>query len=160
LPGFPRNIEDWQFFLNPIAGDVDGDGNEEVITGSAGYLVHAWNGDGEEAKGFPKFTGGWIANAPALGDFDGDGKLELAVGTRNGWLYAWHTEGTTRSKIAWASFHHDNRNTGNYEEPPQIGVRDNEGGGCGITGRGAPLGGFAILLGAMLLAWRRRTRRC
>jgi hypothetical protein len=158
LRGFPRNIEDWQFFLNPSAADVDGDGHEEVITGSAGYFVHAWNSDGVEARGFPKFTGGWIANAPAVGDLDGDGKLELAVGTRNGWLYAWHIDATTRSKVGWASFHHDNRNTGNYEEPPQVGVRDTGSSGCDMGRRGAPLGGAALLL-ALLLLSRRALRR-
>jgi hypothetical protein len=116
LNGFPRTIEDYVFFQNPIVADIDGDGLREAIAGSAGYFVHAWNVDGKEARGFPKFTGGWIAAAPAVGDLDGDGRLELVASTRNGWLFAWHTRGKARGRIDWDSFHHDNRNTGNYAE--------------------------------------------
>ena len=161
LPGFPRNIEDWQFFMNPIAADVDGDGDEELITGSAGYFVHAWNAAGKEAAGFPKFTGGWIAASAALGDLDGDGNLELAVGTRNGWLYAWHLAATTRHKVGWASFHHDNRNTGNYEEPTGVGARDLGSAGCGMTThRPAPLGAMVFLfIGLALVRLRNAARR-
>jgi len=159
LPGFPRNIEDWQFFLNPIAADIDGDGREEVISGSAGYFVHAWNADGVEAKGFPKFTGGWVATSPALGDFDGDGKLEIAVDTRAGWLYAWKTEASTKTKVGWASFHHDNRNTGNYEEAVGIGVKDLGSSGCSMNPAAPSLGGALALLAAALYLVARRLRR-
>lgn len=117
LDGFPRSLEDYVFFQNPIVADVDGDGRREAVAASAGYFVHAWNADGKEARGFPKFTGGWVAAAPAVGDLDGDGRLEMVASTRNGWLFAWHTRGKARGRIDWDSFHHDNRNTGNYAEP-------------------------------------------
>ncbi len=159
LPGFPRNIEDWQFFLNPIAADIDGDGKEEVISGSAGYFVHAWNADGVEAKGFPKFTGAWNAASPAIGDFDGDGKLELAVDTRSGWLFMWRTEAEVDTKVGWASFHHDNHNSGNYEEPLPIGKRDLGDGGCSMTPGAPPLGiALLVLLGAICFLVRRARR--
>ena len=40
----------------------------------------------------------------------------MVASTRNGWLFAWHTRGKAQ-RIDWDSFHHDNRNTGNYAEP-------------------------------------------
>ncbi len=163
LPGFPRNIEDWQFFLNPLAADIDGDGKEEVISGSAGYFVHAWNADGVEAEGFPKFTGGWIAASPAIGDFDGDGKLDLAADTRGGWLYVWKTKASVDTKVGWASFHHDNRNTGNYEEPLPVGTKDLGSPGCSMNPAARSAGGaagaaLALLLAALYL-FARRLRR-
>ena len=53
---------------------MDGDGAHEVLLGSGGYLLHAFQRGGGEAAGFPKFTGGWIFSAPAVGDLDGDGE--------------------------------------------------------------------------------------
>ncbi|MCK6588323.1 MAG: FG-GAP-like repeat-containing protein, partial [Polyangiaceae bacterium] len=117
MPGSPFLIEDFSFFNSQAVADLNGDDYPEVITGSAGYFLHAFDGCGREPEGFPKFTGQWIIPTPAVGDLDGDGKLEVAVGTRSGWLYAWHTEGRTDSIIQWESYHHDNRNTGNIETP-------------------------------------------
>ena len=115
--GFPQAIEDYVFFMNPLVVDIDGDGKKDVLAGSAGYFVHAWNVDGKEARGFPKLTGGWIAATPTVGDMDGDGKLELATVTRNGWLFVWHVRGLSRGRMDWDSFHHDLRNTGNLATP-------------------------------------------
>jgi hypothetical protein len=115
MPGSPFVIEDFSFFNSQAVADLNGDDYPEVITGSAGYFLHAFDGCGREPAGFPKFTGQWIIPTPAVGDLDGDSKLEVAVGTRNGWLYVWHTEGRTDSIIDWESYHHDNRNTGNIE---------------------------------------------
>ena len=45
LPGFPQQIEDIQFLMSPAVADVTGDGMAEVIYGSAGYVLHAWDGE-------------------------------------------------------------------------------------------------------------------
>jgi hypothetical protein len=115
-PGFPRVIEDYTFFQNPLVVDIDADGDKDVVAGSAGYFVHAWDKEGNEAAGFPKLTGGWIASSAAVGDLDGDGRLELAAVTRNGWLFVWKTRGRSDGRMDWDSFHHDLRNTGNLAE--------------------------------------------
>jgi len=161
--GFPQVIEDWQFFSHPAVADVDGDGKPEVIAPSAGYFLHAWNVDGVEPKGFPKYTGGWALSTPAVGDLDGDGKLELVQVTRNGWMYAWHTTGKASGRIDWPSYHHDLQNTGNFGTPLDEGTRASGGCGCDLGGalpNSAPLGvilGVALML--LLVQNRRRRRR-
>lgn len=121
MPGSPFVLEDYTFFNSQAIVDLNNDDYPEVLTGSGGYLLHAFDGCGREPEGFPKFTGQWIIPTPAVGDLDGDGSLEVAVGTRSGWLYAWHTEATKDSIVEWESFHHDNRNTGNHETPLEQG---------------------------------------
>ncbi len=117
LPGFPRAIEDYLFFVNPTVMNVDADPYPELVSGSAGYWVHAWDACGEEADGFPKFTGGWITGSVAAADIDGDDLVEIVITTRDGYLFAWNTDAPADSAQPWPEFRHDNRNTGNYETP-------------------------------------------
>ncbi|MFH2006198.1 MAG: S8 family serine peptidase [bacterium] len=121
---FPQIIDDWQFFLQPITADIDGDDLPEMINASAGYYVHAYNRYGVEPAGWPKFTGGWIGATPCVGDVTGDGNLEVIASTRNGYLFAWRTSGSVDGRIDWESFKHDNRNTGNYDTPLEQGTRE------------------------------------
>ncbi|AUX35152.1 MULTISPECIES: FG-GAP-like repeat-containing protein [Sorangium] len=186
LPRAPFVLEDHTVGSSQAVVDLNGDGYPEVLTGSSGYFLHAFDGCGREPRGFPKFTGQSIATTPAVGDLDGDGTLEVVVGTRDGWLFAWHTEATTGALVAWESFHHDNQNTGNLETPLAQGGGRNAarpltvdlcegaqqaqvilrlGGGCACAAAGDPQGGAggeraaigAALLGAMAL-WGRRRR--
>jgi hypothetical protein len=91
LPSWPRRMEDLMLFTRPRAADLDGDGKDEVLMGSGGYLLHAFRADGGEAAEFPKFTGGWTFSAAAVGDLDGDGKPEVVSVTREGNLFAWRS---------------------------------------------------------------------
>ena len=119
MAAFPRVMDDWQFFNTPTIVDVNNDNNPEILLGSAGYLVHAWNHLGEEPEGWPKQTGGWIMAAVAVGDHDGDGLFDAAITTRDGWLFMWNTAGKAAESIyEWNGFGHDPMNTGNYETSP------------------------------------------
>jgi subtilase family protein/FG-GAP repeat protein len=89
IPNYPRRMEDLTLLSAPLAADVDGDGSQEILLGSGGYLLHAFKKVGGEADGFPKFTGGWIFSSPAVGDLDGDGEKELVSVTREGYLFVW-----------------------------------------------------------------------
>ncbi len=174
LPGFPRMVEDLQFFANPAVVDIDGDRRMEAITGSGGFIVHAWNADGEQPSGWPKLTGQWVIASPAVGDIDGDGTLEVVVGTREGYLFAWHTGTDVGADAGWVRFGHDNRNTHNYEVPldgwntwpdadTEPDLSDERGCGCVSLAQSAPgLGRMAsILIGlaTLLAATRRRKDR-
>ena len=162
---WPRQIEDAQFLSAPAIADLDGDGLPEVIHGSAGYVLHAWDVNGESPEGWPKFSGGWMIGSPAVGDIDGDGYLDVVVSTREGYLFAWATEGPADVPPEWASIHHDPQNTGNYETPlpaqagPPGSVVDGELQGCTGCARGTGAGetgaALLLLLGAGA-GWRRR----
>jgi hypothetical protein len=110
LPFFPRVVEDFQFFVIPAIADLDGDELPEIIAGSGGYLLHAFNRLGREPRGWPKFTGHWLSASAAVGDIDGDGLLEVAIGTREGQLFVWDTGGSTqlggRSSVQWQKSRH------------------------------------------------------
>jgi Subtilase family len=123
VAGFPKLIEDYTFFVNPISADVSGDAYPEVLLGSGGYYLHASDACGVAAPGFPKFTGQWHVGSPAVGDLDGDGTLEVVSTTRSGWLYAWRTMGRSNGNVQWPTFRHDNSNTGNWRTPLPFGTR-------------------------------------
>ncbi len=132
--GFPQVIEDLQFFMNPAVADVSGDALPEVISASGGYLVHAWDVTGVEAPGFPKSTGGWVVASPAVGDIDRDGFRDVVVASRDGYVFAWKTRGAAWGPVEWATFHHDNRGTGNLHTPlRQVLPPEIQAGGCSCS---------------------------
>ena len=158
--GWPRQIEDVQFLSAIGVADVSGDDYPEVIAVSAGYLVHAWDKDGVEAEGWPKFTGHWILGSPAVGDVDGDGYVDVAVTTREGSLFVWGTKGRADQTVEWASMHHDPQNTGNYHHPlaTQAGPVAPEEQGCCKRKKDKEAKEQAWLLLPLLaiMGWRRR----
>ncbi|MEA3223930.1 MAG: FG-GAP-like repeat-containing protein [Thermodesulfobacteriota bacterium] len=116
LPGFPMYMDDLQFLTSPTVADIDGDGTPEILEGSGGFILRAYNAKGETPAGWPKFTGKWIISSPAFGDIDGDGMLEVAVMTRMGDLYVWDTSAPACGSFnnQWRTFHHDTWHTGLY----------------------------------------------
>lgn len=69
---------------SPSVGDIDGDGQFEIVVGNARHLdqpaqIYAWNLDGSSVEGFPFGEFETIHAAPALADLDGDGALEILI---------------------------------------------------------------------------------
>lgn len=117
LPGFPMYMDDLQFLTSPTVADIDGDGAPEILEGSGGFILRAYNAKGETPYGWPKFTGKWIISSPAFGDIDGDGMLEVAVMTRMGDIYVWDTNAPMCNGACnnqWMTSHHDTWHTGLY----------------------------------------------
>ncbi|MHB8509151.1 MAG: S8 family serine peptidase [Candidatus Dormibacteria bacterium] len=137
LQTFPRQIEDWQFLAGPAIADVKGDGSEQVIEGSGGYMIHAFDpsaspnpainatpnnistslsryGDYPEPDGFPFNTGGYVTSTPAVGQLTRGGPVSVVVMTRDGFLFVVDTKGKPEANNQWWHFHHDEHNTGLY----------------------------------------------
>jgi hypothetical protein len=123
LPAFPREVNDLQFLATPASADVDGDGDEEVIEGTAYSDLHAFDATGGEpgmralaADGWPKFTGGWTVGHPGVGDLDGDGERDLAHTIREGALFVWRGNGAgVCDPVTWPEFGHDGWTSNNVE---------------------------------------------
>ena len=130
---FPRQIEDWQFLAGPVIADVKGDGTRQVIEGSGGGFLHAFDpngtqgatqnisttlvnyGDYSEPAGFPVFEGTqYITSTPAVGQLTRGGAVSVVNVTRDGWVYVTDTAGQAAANDQWWKFHHDERNTGQY----------------------------------------------
>ena len=138
LPGFPRQMEDMQFLLSPVAADLSGDGLSDIVQGSSA-VVRGFDYLGNEILGFPLFHGGWQLASSAVGDVDGDGYRDLIAATREGQLFAWRTEGRADGVVEWAMFGHDPARTGNYHTPlaAQPGPVEEDVGACSLTRSGA-----------------------
>lgn len=116
LPGYPTAHDDYGLLTTPAIANVDGAGNAEIIAGSGLYLLHAYNSLGVDVPGFPKLTGGWIFNVPAIGDVDGDGKLNMVSGTREGYRFMWDldADATAANNTEWWMEAHDECHSNNY----------------------------------------------
>ncbi len=139
---FPRPIDDFSLYAEPAIADVDGDGVNEVLTGSGLYLLHAIGADGLDRGVFPKLTAGWIMMTPAVADIDNDGKNEVAAVTREGGIFIWDTEGkytagSNGKPQTWPTFGHDNMNTSNlgYDAVAPAGITEYEWTSDGLTFR-------------------------
>ncbi len=124
VSGWPRAIDNGTFSA-PAAGDLDGDGEPEIVLHSfffgIGGSLWAFHRDGTTVAGFPVAYGGTL-KAPALGDLDGDGDFEIVTAQNNGGglLYALDGDGTVLP--SWPAALDDVVGTG-----PAIGDVDGDG---------------------------------
>jgi len=114
LPNFPVRQDGFPFYDAPLSADLKGDGTRQVIEGNDSYWIHAWDVNGGEAPGFPKYTGQWPSFSGVIGDPTMHGALRFATGTREGYLFVWRTQGNARLDNSWSHLRGDNYNAGLY----------------------------------------------
>ncbi len=114
-PGWPQLSEDWAIeptgcrdtvYSSPAVGDMDGDGDMEIVVGGFDMTIRAWHHDGTPLSGYPPDSYlyeelGWgileehladtVWSSPALVDMNQDGYLDVVLGTDegnqgNGWV--------------------------------------------------------------------------
>lgn len=75
---------------SPAVGDINGDGQAEVVISSFDGRVYALRGQGRGLVETPLWsveTGALIWSSPALGDVDGDGRVEVVAGSDDRHVY-------------------------------------------------------------------------
>ncbi|MBU8871922.1 MAG: VCBS repeat-containing protein [Gemmatimonadales bacterium] len=100
MPGWPQSTNglagaDWNWAA-PSVGDIDGDGEEEIVVNTLNGVTWAWNLDGSEVldgdnnvatHGVFLLRAGaeweWSMSGPALADLDGDGAKDIIFGTKS-----------------------------------------------------------------------------
>lgn len=102
-PGFPLATLD-PLWSSAACGDIDGDGDMEIVVGSNGVRVYAVHHDGTEVINgdnnagttgvFKQLSAGPNFCTPALADIDNDGLAEIVFNSGNGRVYAWNHDGT------------------------------------------------------------------
>mgnify|MGYP001223979191 CR=1 FL=1 len=97
------NLSNFNFSSAQLAmGDLDGDGDEDMLIGDAEGFLHYFrndpvNGDANHSLVAPQYMGiSTIGNnaSPAIADINGDGLLDLIVGERTGILSYFENTGT------------------------------------------------------------------
>ncbi len=99
---------DGPIWTSPAVGNLDSDPDLEIVIGSDGGKIYAWNPDGTgllEASGLlaglyeRPVLGQRIRSSPALGNIDEDPDLEIVVGSDQSFssvdtVYAWNADGS------------------------------------------------------------------
>ncbi len=111
-PGWPQTmanapggaIDVWS---SAAFGDLDGDGELEVVMGGyegyghafhhTGAIVAGWPVNLNPSGGFP----GWVLSSPACADFDQDGRDEVVIGCDDDKLYLLRGDGTSFIPGTW-----------------------------------------------------------
>jgi hypothetical protein len=83
-----------QIYSTPAIGQLDDDGQLEIVVGAENGRLYAFNHDGTPLDGsWPVRLGGLIRSSAAIGDLDGDGRNEVVVGCFDRKVYAFDASG-------------------------------------------------------------------
>ncbi|TPW18025.1 MAG: hypothetical protein FD129_143 [bacterium] len=165
-PGFPfvtnggAGSAGGEITSSPAVGDIDNDGQPEIVFGCSDGRMYALNGDGTAAAGWPQGIqlNEDLDSSPALGDISGDGIPDVVVGASNGKLFAWKGNGIGLLQVSIKDAL--NNNVAVRSSPilvdidangvPEIIVGDQIGRLHGFYANGTLLPGFPIQTGNLI----------
>jgi hypothetical protein len=116
-PGWPKNFFPY-LPSPPVVGDVDGDGQEEILIATyhpannpsdGGLSIFGMDGT---LKLFLPVPGG-VKHVPALADVNGDGSLDVVFRSLLGRVYAYNFGATGSTRVSWATHRGNKQRDGN-----------------------------------------------
>jgi len=85
---------------SPVAGDLDGDGDLEIVTVANDGYIRAFHANGTMLSGWPRETPGRsLGSTPAIADLNHDGRDDVVVGGTDSTLYVY--SGTGANLPGW-----------------------------------------------------------
>ncbi len=85
VPGWPKPISPYPLECAPSFGDIDGDGQGEIVAAAhgltSGGYIYAFKKNGTPVSGFP-IDHGYSTRTPVLADLDNNNTLEIIVNER------------------------------------------------------------------------------
>jgi outer membrane protein assembly factor BamB len=101
----------------PSVGDVDGDGDLEVLLCSRSKRLICLSSQGKEEWSFPSDTE--VLTTPALGDIDGDGEVEIVFTSKDRFVRCVTVRGAYEAeRMPWPMMNHDAQLSGNAQGAP------------------------------------------
>ena len=122
------------YYSTPSLGDIDGDGDKEIVIGGMDRRLHAFHHDGTYVLGWPLARDQGILresrSTASLYDIDGDGILDILMGSNNYGIPScanpYHFFGLRGDATVLPGFPFST--TQNIESSPALGDINNDGG--------------------------------
>lgn len=130
--GWPQRTMGLGLWVRPQTGDVNGDGEPDILTTTGDGWIYGWDASGRLISGFPFRMADRSHSGVALDDIDGDGALELVAGLYDGTVYVWKIQDSfyDSRNTHWPVWKQNVRNTGLYSHPsplPDIKANGSDG---------------------------------